>query len=259
MPIRSTTFAIGAIVVLLGPLECGAKRESNNEGEVKSDAMASRLVQMAVDGSGSLEQVFMSSAELEDVSELPPKKKGKVDSAESSLVTLLNGYKLTNGGQCPAKSLPGSFSVVDPSFTYGFGCNHPDVQCSCPSMFYDCHVNDVPMISHFGYCRIAMWVWITGSLVIAMFFGGLGYWIIHRRKGSQGPEGQPLLQPGPHMATQPGPPQMMPQFQAQDPGYGQPMQQGGWGAAAPQQQPGYYDQQQSGYDQGAQYYTGPPS
>merc|ERR550537_990099 len=107
---------------------------------------------------------------------------------EKPIVLALQGYALAHNGYCPDTDLPGAkLSALDPSYTYGFGCAHPEVNCACPmpggsgpSFLFDCNPFPMPLMGKFGYCRIAVWVWIVGGLLIVMMLACGGYCMVHK-------------------------------------------------------------------------------
>jgi hypothetical protein len=88
---------------------------------------------------------------------------------EKATVAALLGYKMLNQQYCPDTqiSVPGlsSGGMDDKSYTYGFGCGHPDVKCSCPKYYMEgCNDIPLPAFGKFGFCKIAWW-----------FYAGVGF------------------------------------------------------------------------------------
>lgn len=83
-------------------------------------------------------------------------------------------YAALNNGRCP-ESIPAP--GVDPDWMYGAGCGYSGEKlCGCPHFpVYECATSyrftppeglTTIFISAFGYCRIALWIWVTPPILI---------------------------------------------------------------------------------------------
>ncbi|CAE7485304.1 unnamed protein product [Symbiodinium necroappetens] len=109
---------------------------------------------------------------------------GGPDPAE--VTSVISHYIQT--GHCPT-GLPGGkletglLPINMEGYDYGMGCNSAGL-CTCPhSPFFVCATAGrfggpegfllKGIVSTFGYCRVAAWVWAAGSGVVVLLLGGV--------------------------------------------------------------------------------------
>mmetsp|Transcript_36698 Transcript_36698/g.86165 ORF Transcript_36698/g.86165 Transcript_36698/m.86165 type:complete len:163 (+) Transcript_36698:78-566(+) len=104
----------------------------------------------------------------------------------SQVTNVISHYIQT--GHCPT-GLPGGklempfWPINMEGYDYGMGCNSAGL-CTCPhSPFFVCATAGrfggpegfvlKGIVSTFGYCRVAAWVWAAGSGVVVLLLGGV--------------------------------------------------------------------------------------
>jgi len=123
---------------------------------------------------------------------------GGVEGAINMIKMTVKEYAKLNNGQCPKQgtiNLPG----VEPEYMIGTGCNFKgDTSlCKCAaSPFYECATKSYTggqvttgltgtLVATFGYCRIAVWVYVVGFGVFPLLLLCLAYVACCRQSGTE--------------------------------------------------------------------------